>query len=609
MKRKYLIIGWMMAVLAGCQNQDDMADTKPYVQADLAMALTATVPATRMATDVVQEGSTRRNIQDLRIVPFSKTGEITSGDRPRYYEASEPTAYNNKESGNKRFYYCQSFFFMPGVASFLVYGRAETVKKSDNTVNKAANGSLLLEVDGQTVATLPKVVVPASLTFKPEPMLNSTTAPAEAECIAKYLTAIANVYGQVGTNTVRWSDTSNSWLKAVYLNFINQGNAGTSVLAGSARNVKAYVNKLYQEIKKQTFEDGTMEKAIATAVMDMITNTSAEYISGSVTMKVTVDTDTKEVTSLGTCDSYPNNYDLPDGAAVLLWMKNTETSYAFVPQVETTTTAKINAISRFAYPAELYYYGNSLIKTNNEEVTDNTYYTETTWDFVLSKYQYDNSVVTTSTKAVAIKEPLQYGVAHLNATVKATTTGGLPDANGATVTVGTTAFPITGIIIDKQRPVGFDFKPLSNNESDVRFVYDSHIDTNSEHTPYCLAEGTAGGPFHTLVLQNNEDEDVTVILELQNDSGQDFKGENGVIYKGTKFYLVGKVVKPTYSEGDDDYKRRVFTQDHTTTIGMEISSLAHAYNVLPDILGGRLEIGVEIKTDWEAATPTTVIFE
>ena len=609
MKRKYLIIGWMMAVLAGCQNQDDMADTKPYVQADLAMALTATVPATRMATaEVLETGS--RPIQELRIVPFAKQGIIEAADRPRYYEASPPIAYDGKDGGEKRFYYCQEFFFMPGVASFLVYGRAETVKKAGTTdVDKPANGSLLLEVDGNAAVSLPQMVVPASLKFKPDPICESTAIPGEAQCLANYLTAIANVYGQVDNTTVRWSDTSDSWLKAVYLNFINQGNAGTSVLAGSARNVKAYVSRLYQTMANHTFTDGTMEKAIAEAVMDKITDTSAEYKSGSVTMKVSVDTG-NSVTSLGTCDSYPNDLDLPDGAAVLLWKKKTETSnYEFVPQTETTTMAGINTISRYAYPAELYYYGNSLIKTNNEEVDASSYGTQTMWSTVLGLYYYDNSVVTTSTKAVAIKEPLQYGVARLSAKVHATS-GTLEDANDQEITVGATSFPITGIIVDKQRPVGFDFKPLSNAEEDVKFVYDSRLNTNTGNTNYCLSTTEAADPFlHTLVLQNCEDEDVTVILELQNDSGQDFKGENGVIYKGTKFYLVGKVVKPTYSEGDLDYKKRVFTQDHTTTIGMEISSLAHAYNVLPDILGGRLEIGVEIKTDWEAATPTTVIFE
>ena len=121
----------------------------------------------------------------------------------------------------------------------------------------------------------------------------------------------------------------------------------------------------------------------------------------------------------------------------------------------------------------------------------------------------------------------------------------------------------------------------------------------------------AQSPFlHTLVLQNWETEDVTVILELQNNSGQDFKGENGVVYNGTKFYLIGKIkLSDANSTGSEDYKSRVFTQDHTTTVGMKVESLAHAYNVLPDLLGGRLEIGVQIKTDWEAAKPTTVILK
>ena len=121
----------------------------------------------------------------------------------------------------------------------------------------------------------------------------------------------------------------------------------------------------------------------------------------------------------------------------------------------------------------------------------------------------------------------------------------------------------------------------------------------------------AQSPFlHTLVLQNWETEDVTVILELQNNSGQDFKGENGVVYNGTKFYLIGKIkLSDANSTGSEDYKSRVFTQDHTTTVGMKIESLSHAYNVLPDLLGGRLEIGVQIKTDWEAAKPTTVILK
>ena len=619
MKRKYLIIGWMMAVLAGCQNQDETAETVPYVQADLALSLADHLPTTRMATaEVLETGS--RPIQELRIVPFAKQGIIEAADRPRYYEASPPIAYDGKDGGEKRFYYCQEFFFMPGVASFLVYGRAETVKKAGTTdVDKPANGSLLIEMDGEAQTSVPKQVIPGTLKFKPEAMYEpasatSIPAPDEAQCIADYLTAIADVYGTVGTSTYRWREASNAWLKALYLNFINQGNDKTYVLAGSARNVKAYVNELYQLMKQKCdtdldFADGTVPGAIAQAVMEKIIATSAEYRSGSFTMKVSVDATTKAVTSLGVCDGYPNNRDLPDGAAVLLWGKKTETTYGFIPQTETTTLNSINTISRYAYPAELYYYGNSRIKTNNDYVEADKYNTQTAWNDVLGLYSYNNAVVTTSTKAVAIKDALQYGVARLSAKVHATSAT-LKDANDQEITVGATSFPITGIIVDKQRPVGFDFKPLSNAEEDVKFVYDSRLNTNTGNTNYCLSTTEAANPFlHTLVLQNYEGEDVTVILELQNDSDKDFKGENGVVYKGTKFYLVGKITKPVYEPTDDDYKKRVFTQDRTTTVGMKIGSLAHAYNVLPDILGGRLEIGVQINTDWEASEPTTVILK
>ena len=103
------------------------------------------------------------------------------------------------------------------------------------------------------------------------------------------------------------------------------------------------------------------------------------------------------------------------------------------------------------------------------------------------------------------------------------------------------------------------------------------------------------------------------MLELENQSGKNFKGEDGIVYKETKFYLTGQV---KLSEGSDtgvsasekeDVKKRVFTQDHTTTVKMTVQTLAHAYNVMPNVLSGRLAIGVDIKLDWVGTTPTTVI--
>jgi hypothetical protein len=56
-------------------------------------------------------------------------------------------------------------------------------------------------------------------------------------------------------------------------------------------------------------------------------------------------------------------------------------------------------------------------------------------------------------------------------------------------------------------------------------------------------------------------------------------------------------------------KTRVFTQDQTTMVTLKVSGLAKAYNVMPNLLSPRLEIGVTLTTQWEQATPTTVIME
>ena len=53
-----------------------------------------------------------------------------------------------------------------------------------------------------------------------------------------------------------------------------------------------------------------------------------------------------------------------------------------------------------------------------------------------------------------------------------------------------------------------------------------------------------------------------------------------------------------------ELKKRVFTQDHTTTINMTVQSLEKAYNVLPSLLSSSLEIGVMITPQWISAEPS-----
>ena len=464
---------------------------KTYVLADLALSLPAsTAPRTRMTTDVTQSNGNFRGIQRLSIIPFTKQGKITSTDMPSYYE-SDPIVSTSWTVPADRVHHYQKVHLMKGVASFLTYGQAAAV-----TGGKDVNGSLIPKVDGQsqTAGIMPErmAVSPANLTFELEKIYKESDVPAGATAIANYLTHIARAEG--------WKDAEDAWLQLLYMNFINQNDQETNIMPGSARNVKAFVSTLYRRLAAMNYNDGTIEKAIVNDIMDRIKNYTGEPIDGEGTeLKVTCEGEgtALTVTRLGTYDSYPNNLDLPDGAAAVLWdMTAEENKGAFVPQTVTTLDAPINTINRFAYPSELYYYSNSRIKTSNTEILVNDYGKYQSWSDALdNQYPYDDAVVSGDTKAVAIKEPLQYGVAHLSATI-ASTSSSLADADGNLIDVeyqSKPSFPVTGIIICGQRPVDFEFK-VKTTATDELFIYDRHLGGS----PYLKFGDPASGPFVTL---------------------------------------------------------------------------------------------------------------
>ena len=302
---------------------------------------------------------------------------------------------------------------------------------------------------------------------------------------------------------------------------------------------------------------------------------------------------------------------MPDGAAVIRW-----TGTAFEPQVNTTTLADINGISRYAYPAELYYYSNSRIRTSSIDKRKESY-TDRDWSLILEEYEHEDGVVRNSTTAVAIKEPLQYGVAHVKIFLKQTGSANLTDAAGAAIPVGTANFPLTGIIIGGQLPVGFDFTPTTAypvySEADMKFIYDSQVKTNGTYSNeyfYLSATSDASKPINTLVLQSYDNKKIPVALEFINNSDKDFKGLGGIVQQGTKFYLVGEIDPADYSNESPstEISDRVFTQDYTTTLNIKVKGLEKAYNVVPNLLSPRLEMGIELTPKWVATTPDEVLF-
>ena len=548
-------------MVTGCIDDElpQESETDATVVADIAFTVSKEArPTTRVSAAVAQDaGQVYRGIKMRHIVPFAigEDEKVTADVMPKAFQVQ---VYGNGEKpvAARAYYYYDNCTLMTGVNAFLCYGRAPQASS-----NKHVNGSL--------VETFPADMAPKNIRFSLESIVTDVHATANA--LATYMTNIANAEG--------WKNTTNTTLMVMYLNFLNkiEEEGGGEPLPGSATNIYAYTQKLKLELNGLTLTDDT-DVAIRTAIITAIDNYDSAW------------------------NGFPASIGLPDGAAVIRW-----TGTAFEPQLNTTTLADINGINRYAYPTELYYYGNSRIYTSSIDKRKDKY-TDREWNAILNDYEYADGVVSSNTTSVAIKEPLQYGVAHVQINLKKTDSSSLTDAGGTSIPVGSANFPLTGVIIGGQLPVGFDFTPTTAypvySEADMRFIYDNQVPDL-----YLSSSADASEFINTLVLQSYDKKKVPVALELRNNSGVDFKGLGGIVLKGTTFYLVGEI-DPEQFENDSrtEIRDRVFTQDYTTTLNIKVTGLEKAYNVVPNLLSPRLEMGIELTPKWVATTPDEVLF-
>lgn len=165
-------------------------------------------------------------------------------------------------------------------------------------------------------------------------------------------------------------------------------------------------------------------------------------------------------------------------------------------------------------------------------------------------------------------------------------------AKSFTMNQTSTSFPLNGVLVGQQRPVGYNFEPLAAEEYTV---YDTQIGTQYLRTT--LSDAT-----HTLLLQTRKDEKVYLILEFVNNA-EDFVGANGTIFKGMKFYLTGSIDPKNYKNAQPE----VFHQDYKTQVTFNVNSLENAWNIVPDLRSAQLEVGVQLQVEWIQATSFTGI--
>ena len=506
----YLLLGM---IITSCSASDDMAEqvdkTIPaeVKQVDLLVGIGNKDSNHRQSSTLTHRAPSFTEMDLLVAIPYRTNGaNVTASDAPLIdlVGADEENLAKKHETGKYNTYYVNTCHMMTGTDRLLVYGKA----------TKPSNADLAEYGELSALPTVRKKT--ADIQFSLTSIRNTSQVHTSAQALADYMTAIANTEG--------WNTTDDQTLKSYYLDFIRIGSEGVGLISGAAANIKAFVAAL------ETLLTG--DDALSMAIKANIDNDDA--IEGN---------------------DYPRSLGLPDGAAVIRWTGN-----KFEVRTTSTTLDNINGINRYTYPAELMFFVDSPIRTSTEKVEKTVYENAPTnqlWSAFLDEYYTGSTAVNSNTKAVAVENPLQYGVAKLDLTLTGMS-GTLKDAKDDVVTnANMSTMPLTGVIIGGQHTVGFNMKPQGEQtDIDGRFIYETNI--------------IDGNKTSTLVLQSYDNEKVPVILEFENNTGHAFIGKDGTVYSGARFYLIA-LIDPA-GQGTGAYANRVFTQDYTTTMSMSVTA-------------------------------------
>ena len=415
-------------------------------------------------------------------------------------------------------------------------------------------------------------------------------------------TALLNILnGVAGVNG--WATaTDGTELNKLYAKY-------TSAKAGSANSIRLTLQSLYNNlggiVTGANADAQTVAKAIRAKIEESFNKTTAT--DGYVTLAY------KDGSAYST---YPNNINLPDGAVQLSFDK-TGNKFAYA---ETLSPAGIQILdaSKICFPSAIYYFQSSALAATAMELDANQWPTTTTnWTAATAPWLKDASnladgwtaSVQPTTRSIAMRQNINYGVANLATTVKCGAAS-LPDNDKftvtdpsefpGTVTVPAAGFPVTGLLIGGQpTKVGFNFQPATDDAFDLT-IYDNAIPTG-----IVAKNGVASTANYTIVLPNDKGRDVAieqnkvnVAIELTNNTDKPFRGIDGIIPAGGKFYLVGQL-DPKDKTVTNVANPAVFMSDYKTTLNLNIKSLANAYNTIPDLRSTKLQLGLSVDLEWQ----------
>ncbi len=508
----------------------------------------------RLSQDIVQgQGTPKfRGMDNIKLIPFTTT-PAADGTGEKIIGLGAILSDELADQTNAKVYY--DVEIAQGVNNFLFYGEAKAAEGTDDKTNGALVPAGL---DGTGTSTSVN-----SITFSLKPILtSSSSAASDASNLAKVLSDVAN--SKTDGAALSWS-ASQSGLKNFYNSLIR-------LKAGSANSIRQALTDLQAGISSVSGLSGNeenLQRNIQTNITTALGKIPATPEQG-----------------------YPRNYNLPDGAVQIAWSSTANEFHV----VNATNIGNLSytSLDKFVYPSSLYYWVNTPIKTSDTPLASQ-FAGKSSWAECLTLYNGGGTSVTEHTSSVALEKAIEYAVARLD--VSAYFNGNVTDNLKQTVDV-TAGNKITldGILIGGQKNVIWDFTP--NSSSAEYTIYDASVTStqlkNSVNTDVIA---------QSLALQTADGTSVNFALELTNNTGNAFTGIDGIVPNGGRFYLVGKLVP------EQSGNTKVFKQDFTTTAKVKITSLAHAYNCIPDLKNPKLELGLSVDLTWQAGLSQEVIIE
>lgn len=573
-----------LGVMSSCSSDDlgNDSTTNPgetkAVKTQFALNIPRANGGTRMSDVNTQANKNFLGMEDIRMYSFNAAPAAGSTSTATFTLANIKSGIS--ETASSKIY---SDVSVPvGTTHFLFYAHAP---QGTTDAKKFELGVLNL-TNPETDATATNDISATLATVKK----NDTASP---KALLGILNGVAGVEG--------WATaTDGTELNKLYTKY-------TSAKAGSANSIRLTLQSLYNNlggiVTGANVAHQTIAKAIRTKIAESFTATTAT--DGYVTLAYK---------ATGDVSKYPNNINLPDGAVQLSFDATNKFTYAATSSL--TGIENLDA-SKVCFPASIYYFQSSNLAATAKELATNQWPTTTTnWTAATAPWLKDASnladgwtaSVQPTTRSIAMRQNINYGVANLATTVKCGAAS-LPDNDKFTVTdpsefpgtvaVPTEGFTVTGLLIGGQpTKVGFNFQPASNDAFDYT-IYDNNL------TNIVAKNGTASTTNYTIVLPNDkgrtatEDQNkVNVAIELTNNSGVAFRGADGIIPAGGKFYLVGQL-NPDAKTIEGVTHPAVFMSDYKTTMNLNITSLKSAYNTIPDLRSTKLQLGLSVDLDWQ----------